>query len=163
MSNLSFASPIESFSDADRFAAGKRRKLCYATEVVPGFVGYRERASAYRVHHHGNRIAQFERMASCIGWSDEVPPTHPLFGEPYHAVLDTAGWDSATTATRLHRMIPSWMRGRRVSIGISDGQTVVRAGGFEYPMRRAYLHNDGRTIVETWDGRFMLAWEGLEG
>lgn len=160
MSNLSFASPIESFSDADRFAGGKRRKLCYATEVVPGFVGNRERASAYRVLHHGNRIAQFGRMAYQI---EHLPYAHPLAGELYHAALDTAGWDSATTATRLHRMIPSWMRGRRVSIGISDGQTVVRAGGFEYPMRRAYIRNDGRTIVETWDGRFMLAWEGLEG
>lgn len=161
MSNLSFATPIESYSDADRFAAGKRRKLCYATEIVPGLVG--DKAHAYRVLHHGNRIAQFERTAWCIGWSGEVPDSHPLYGEMHHAVLDTAGWDSATTATRLHRMIPSWMRGRRVSIGISDGQTVVRAGGFEYPMRRAYIRNDGRTIVETWDGRFMLAWEGLEG
>lgn len=161
MSNLSFATPIESFSDADRFADGTLRKLCYATEVVPCVFGMSDRVSHYRVHHHGNRIAQFERMASQL--IERVAPTHPLAGELYHAVLDTAGWDSATTATRLHRMIPSWMRGRRVSIGISDGQTVVRAGGFEYPMRRAYIRNDGRTIVESWDGRFMLAWEGLEG
>lgn len=157
MSNLSFASPIESFSDADRFAAGKRRKLCYATEVAPCLYV----RDAYRVHHHGNKIAQFRRMAGQL--SERVAPTHPLAGEMYHAVLDTAGWDSATTSRRLHQMIPSWMRGRRVSIGISDGQTVVRAGGFDYPMRRAYIRNDGRTIVETWDGRFMLAWEGLEG
>lgn len=158
MSNLTFKANIASYESAEQFAGTLRKKLAHNTNISPCYFGLHERPSDYRITYHNNSIAQFGLNAHKLIFG--VNQSHPLFGEVYYHILSTAGWDSATTVTRLHKLIPDTAKGF-VGIGITDGQTMVRAGGFEYPMARALFDNNGRCIVETPNGKFLLAFEGV--
>lgn len=159
MSNPTFKAKVNDYLTANTFAGHKTKTLAHNTLIIPCYFGLTDQPTDYRITYHSNSIAQFGRLAHELNAS--IAPDHPLFGETYYHILSTAGWNSATTVTRLHKLIPEAAKGF-IHIGITDGQTMVRAGGFEYPMARALFDNNGRCIVETPNGKFLLAFEGLE-
>ena len=152
MSNLTFVAPVDNYTSAETFARGRARRLAYATRVVPSSDHGQTpgRPATYSVEHHGTTIATYRRVADVL----DAPAQLGTFLAM--TTLDTGGYDPATTARRLHMLIPREHRGRWLSIGRSGGRTVVRdAYGYETPMRRLHLTLSGGAVVETPGGRFI--------
>lgn len=128
MSNLRFEAPIRNFEDAERFLGGRTAKeLAYKTVVS-------RNKDVIGVYHHGTAIAFFSNAR----------PIESVNGTPTLAMLRTGGWDTATTTRRLHMLIPSYAPAG-LSIGITDGQTVARIDGYEYPFDSLAFAADGQS------------------
>lgn len=106
MSNLKL--PRMTFANLSTKAkAGKRVKIAYATEIACN-------ADEVMVYHHGNHIA--------------------TLGKDF-TLLTNAGWNSRTTANRLHTIAMD--NGAGFGIGIKGGLMEVRpVGAKPRPMNR---------------------------
>lgn len=119
MSNLTFKANICDYNSAMGFLNGRvNRKLAHNTEVV--------NYSGFRAHilYHGNIIATFYRqeLGLYTEYLLELPPV---------VTLRTAGWDTVTTARRLHMILNAVQdrypnHGSHYGIGILKGEVEWR-------------------------------------
>jgi len=103
MSNLKPRYTPTSYGEAVRILANRGRSrvvLCYATHL-------QDDASGPAIYHHGSRIIQYAPNGDIT-----------LYGY---------GWATRTTADRMHRFTPAWVRvnSRRARLGVEiDGRDI---------------------------------------
>lgn len=138
MSNLTLKARISNRDDARAYVgARKSRELCYMTRV------HNDEGTIY-VTHHGNAIAHYRPRWDVI------------------VELSNAGWNTRTTATRLHRLMQAAvdrvdpLDRRRFGgylqtygIGITRGLMVLRVFSDDPGAKRVEEHviGDGTVVV----------------
>ena len=126
MSNLRLKHDLRSHADAVEFVGGRQTKVLGHNTLceVSG--------DGSIIRYHSNLIAEFSGRGR-----DSV-----LGGKVFtwNSVLSSAGWNTVTTARRLHMLMPRHMVGR-FGVGITRGVMVLRdfETGREHEFKHLYI------------------------